>query len=105
MTLRKGKRAAMNNTSYRIDVIGQTWQGFQGSYSKPFNQTLTSQPFSPDLLLAHFGDFQSIEDFRVTKIEYGFDRKGNKSVSTHTEEIVRDWRNADHAQAFEEMNS
>lgn len=92
----------MNNTSYRIDVIGQTWQGFRGSYSKPFN---TIPDFSAhNWVKEQFGDFEFIEDYRVTRLEYRYEQHGPKTISTHTEEIVRDWQNEGNALDFQEMH-
>lgn len=102
MKLKKGKGAAMNNTSYRIDVIGQTWGGFRGSYSRPFN---TIPDFSAyNWVKEQFGDFESIEDYRVTRLEYHFEQHGPKAISTHTEEIVCNWHSEENAMAFAEMH-
>lgn len=93
------------STSYRIDVIGQTWSGFRGSYSRPLKGPMDLDAIqNPDALKPWFGDFESIEDYRVTRLEHGFERKGRKSVSVHTEEVVRDWQNEENEMAFEEMN-
>lgn len=85
------------NTSYRIDVIGHLWSGPLASYSKPFKALA-------DGWKAQFGDFESIEDYRVTKLEYHFKQHGPKAISTYTEEIVRNWQNEDNAMAFQEMH-
>jgi hypothetical protein len=94
----------MNSTSYRIDVIGIAWQGFRGSYSRPLTQANWDTIGHPDALKPWFPDFEFIHDYRVTRCESGFTRAGNKSVSTHSEEIVRDWSTEDNAMAFEEMH-
>lgn len=93
------------STSYRIDVIGQTWGGQRGSYSKPFKAIpdLLRDEW-PEWVKGEFGDFESIEGYRVTRLEYHFEQQGRKSVSTHTEEVVRDWQSEENEMAFQEMN-
>lgn len=92
------------NTSYRIDVIGHLWSGPLASYSKPLMQVNWDTIGNPDALKPWFGDFESIDDFRITRLEYHFEQHGPKAISTHTEEIMRDWQNEDNAMAFADMH-
>lgn len=67
MTLGRSKAAKGRkvNTSivYRVDLIGQTWEGYDGTYSYSFDHQPTAKE-----IRSKPGDFQGIKDYSITAV-------------------------------------
>jgi hypothetical protein len=61
----KAAKARKLNVSlnYRVDIIGFTWEGFEGTYSYSFDHEPTSKE-----IRSKAGDFQEIKDYCITAV-------------------------------------
>ena len=73
--------------SYVVDVVGYTWEGFKSTYT----YQMTFAPTSAAEVKPVAGDFQSIEDFRVSTTTR-ITRATKDGTSTKIDHrVVRDW--------------
>lgn len=93
---------------YSLDVIGTTHQGFLGSYTyKMLPKDLPEGgAITPQVAKRFAGDFSSLKDYRVTKLET-HSREVSKNVHERvfTETVLRDWEDSHSGDIFQEMNA
>lgn len=79
----------MNN--YQISVYGTTWGGFKGTLSK--KQQFTDDKQAVDMAghRGYWGDFESIKDYQVIKTTFMRRIEGNKTITTTTEEVIKEF--------------
>lgn len=81
----------MNTRSYQIQVIGQVWAGYDSTYE----YTSPTMP-DADVVRRMAGDFQSIVDYQVIRIE----QSGTWARSVTVREVARGWSLPDSASIF-----
>ena len=76
-------------TAYKVELVGQTWEGFMADYEYMFDVDPTTEQIK-----ARASDFQSIDSYSVTKYETRV-RASNtypvKRVEVKTVTHVRNW--------------
>lgn len=70
------------SVSYRVWIVGHTWEGFKGSYSYIFNHEPTA-----DEIVKGAGDFQGVIDYQINRITTIHYTDGERRIV----KIVRDW--------------
>lgn len=88
-------RKLATSVSFRVALIGTTWQGFVGTYSYTFNHAPSGEE-----VVARAGDFQSIHDYEtvsVTLIQY---TDGERRIV----KVVRPWQLPDSVELYCDAN-
>lgn len=87
------------STHYLVTVVGQTWEGFTSSLRKQFKELPPSIKFE-------FGDFESIADYQIDRVDARFARSvdGKEHTVTVKTTNIQGWGNADCALIAEDMH-
>lgn len=70
--------------SYRVWIVGYTWEGFKSAYDYHFARIPTREEIERKA-----GDFQSVEDYQVYETRTIHYTDGERRIG----KIVRDWTN------------
>ena len=87
------------NTKYKIQVIGTIWSGGVCPHEKTFDV-----PLLANQVLSNFGDFSSITDYQVIKVES--EVKAPDKLTTQfirTETIVLQWQKPESEEQYASM--
>lgn len=84
-------------TTYTLDVIGRGYAGYKAAYTyKAPHEVLTSAEIKR---LA--GDFDSIEDYRITKSDTRYENPDDlTSITIRTDKIVLNWQREESQDIF-----
>ena len=82
-------------TTYRVYVIGYTWEGFKGTYSYTYDHEPTEQ-----FIKARAGDFESLVDWQVVQHRKIMYSDGERTIVTK----VRDWQLEDSVDVYCDAN-